>query len=86
MVRVSSAATGAAAGSAATAGAGAAAGAAEATTGVAITAGAAAGGTDAVDDFDAIVAFGDFEFGNAAFANEINQCFKFAKIHDVRSG
>ena len=44
------------------------------------------GGTDAVDDFDAIVAFGDFEFGNAAFANEINQCFKFAKIHDVRSG
>ena len=44
------------------------------------------GGTDAIDDFDAIVAFGDFKFGNAAFANEINQCFKFAKIHDVRSG
>ena len=36
----------------------------------------------AVDDSDPVFAFGDFEFGNAAFAHEVDQCLEFAQIHD----
>ena len=35
----------------------------------------------AVDDSDPVFAFGDFEFGNAAFAHEVDQCLEFAQIH-----
>ena len=38
-----------------------------------------------IHDAHAIFTFGNLEFGNAAFANEIDQCFKFSEVHDLQS-